>query len=94
MIMQIPPATVGEGDQPSKATKAVMHALRQCFDVRALPVSIRDGVGIAAKLGFQYIWVDALCIVQDDERDIAEQIAQMHSIYASSTLAIAAVRVY
>lgn len=77
------------GDQPGKATKANLHALTKFFDVARLPASIRDGVKIAAKLRFRYIWVDALCIVQDDEEDKGEQIAKMHQIYTSSTLTIA-----
>ncbi|KAF2164469.1 hypothetical protein M409DRAFT_56730 [Zasmidium cellare ATCC 36951] len=78
------------GNYPGKATKANIHALRHFFNAEDLPASIRDGVKMASKLGFHFIWVDALCIVQDDDQDISEQIAQIHKIYTSSTLTIAA----
>ena len=41
-------------------------------------------------LGERYLWVDSLCIIQDDEDDKAIQIAAMDQIYSSSVLTIAA----
>ena len=38
-----------------------------------------------------YIWIDALCIFQDDESDWLEQSSQMHNIYGNSTLTLAPV---
>jgi hypothetical protein len=42
------------------------------------------------QLGIRYIWIDALCIVQDDKSDWAKEVAHMHSVYASSFLTIQA----
>lgn len=34
-----------------------------------LPKTGQDAVFIVRKLGFRYLWVDSLCIIQDDEDD-------------------------
>jgi hypothetical protein len=38
----------------------------------------------------RYIWIDALCIVQDDKQDKDKEIGQMGSIYKDATLTIMA----
>ena len=55
-----------------------------------LPKTIADAVVITRKLGIRYIWIDALCIVQDSEEDLRHEIAYMGDIYANSLLTIAA----
>ena len=42
------------------------------------------------KLGFRYIWIDSLCIIQDDAADWQVEAADMGRIYASAHLTIAA----
>lgn len=42
------------------------------------------------RLGFQYLWIDALCIIQDDVRDWSEQAAEMTKIYRCSTVNVSA----
>lgn len=55
-----------------------------------LPNTMRDAANIAKALGFQYLWIDSLCIVQDDDQDWAEQSVAMTEIYGGSTLNISA----
>jgi hypothetical protein len=45
---------------------------------------------LALKLGFRYIWIDSLCIIQDDADDWEEQSALMSEIYQNAVLTIAA----
>ncbi|KAK0723582.1 heterokaryon incompatibility protein-domain-containing protein, partial [Lasiosphaeria miniovina] len=56
-----------------------------------LPRSLQDAIVVARTLGAPYIWIDALCIVQDDLADWADQAAQMWQIFENSDLTIAAV---
>ncbi|KAH8808019.1 heterokaryon incompatibility protein-domain-containing protein [Xylogone sp. PMI_703] len=50
--------------------------------------TIEDAIRLVSRLGFQYIWVDALCIMQDDPHDISTFIPNMGRIYSSATLTI------
>jgi hypothetical protein len=50
----------------------------------------RDAIEITRRLGFQYLWIDAICIVQDDLADWNRQSAKMFNIYRDSVLTIAA----
>ncbi|KAF1985893.1 HET-domain-containing protein [Aulographum hederae CBS 113979] len=56
----------------------------------ALPLVIRDAMLITEKIGLQYIWIDALCIVQDSPQDKTLQINKMDSIYSGASLTIVA----
>lgn len=60
------------------------------IDHDTLPRTIRDAIVVCRKLGVDYLWVDALCIVQDDEQDRITEIANMGQIYENAFLTIAA----
>ena len=55
-----------------------------------LPRTFRDAIIITRRLGIQYIWIDALCIIQDNPLDWEQESGQMASIYGGSYLTIAA----
>lgn len=50
----------------------------------------RDAVRVTRALGLRHLWIDSLCIIQDDDEDKALQIATMGTIYSNSYLTIAA----
>ncbi len=52
--------------------------------------TIRDAAVVVQMLGERYLWVDALCIVQDHQGDLAAQLALMGQIYARSLVTIVA----
>ncbi|KAK4186990.1 heterokaryon incompatibility protein-domain-containing protein [Podospora australis] len=58
--------------------------------VNILPSAIRDAMTCVKKLGERYLWVDALCIVQDDASRKHQQISQMDVIYSQAYLTIVA----
>ncbi|KAK4445202.1 heterokaryon incompatibility protein-domain-containing protein [Podospora aff. communis PSN243] len=62
------------------------------LDLSKMPQTLQDAVETTRKIGFQRLWVDSLCIVQDDENDKAAQIGDMHKIYASAALTISAAK--
>ena len=57
-----------------------------------LPRTIQDAALVIYQLGIRFIWVDALCIVQDDQKDKRREIFQMPRIYGQATLTIDAAR--
>lgn len=55
------------------------------------PQIYRDAVMMTGYFHVQYLWIDALCIVQDDPCDWEEQAALMNIIYERGILNLAAV---
>lgn len=55
-----------------------------------LPATIHDAVRLCASIGIRYLWVDSMCIVQDDAESKMEQIKAMSSIYANAYLTLVA----
>ncbi|KAI8628780.1 heterokaryon incompatibility protein-domain-containing protein [Xylariaceae sp. FL1651] len=58
----------------------------------SIPKLYQDSIEVARCLGIQYIWIDTLCIVQDDAEDWRRESVQMKSVYGNSYLSIAAVQ--
>jgi heterokaryon incompatibility protein (HET) len=57
-----------------------------------LPRTIQDTIVLTRYLGLQYLWIDCLCIVQDDREDWERESYRMGSVYQNSYLTIAASR--
>jgi hypothetical protein len=55
-----------------------------------LPKSSRHAFLVTFSLGFRFIWIDSLCIVQDDPEDWRAEASMMGSIYKSACCNIAA----
>ncbi|UKZ83615.1 hypothetical protein TrVFT333_011424 [Trichoderma virens FT-333] len=62
----------------------------QGLPISSLPKSIRDAMVLARNLGFQYIWIDSVCIIQDSAEDKVQQLRMMDSIYSRASLTIVA----
>lgn len=54
-----------------------------------MPKSFQDAIEITRGLGIGYLWIDALCIVQDDASDWEREAARMAEVYENATLTIA-----
>ena len=55
-----------------------------------VPQTIIDAINLTGDLGFEYLWVDSLCIVQDDDESKDNFIPNMHLIYGSAWLTMIA----
>ncbi|CAI9634685.1 unnamed protein product [Alternaria burnsii] len=55
-----------------------------------LPKTFADAVRLCARLNLRFLWIDACCIMQDDEDDWKEAAATMAIIYERAHLTIAA----
>lgn len=73
-----------------KATRSNLIELLQEIDEDELPATVQDAVELVRYLGVQYLWVDALCIIQDDTQDWLHESAQMSTVYAQAFLTVSA----
>ena len=79
-----------------KCTKANLDFLRSNASLsqkntgQYLPDTIRRAMKFTLQLGFDLLWVDSLCIIQDDPVHTAAQINNMASIYSNSYLTLCA----
>lgn len=98
-LWQPPPNTISEyaclshcwgGHQPVKATKANLDSLKVDIPWLSLPKTFQDAVSFARSLGLRYLWIDSLCIVQDDSDDWNKEAARMASIYHNSSITLSA----
>ncbi|KAG4436101.1 hypothetical protein IFR05_008421 [Cadophora sp. M221] len=78
------------GPQEIATTIATLPEWKHGIPVDTLPLTLQDAITVTRQLGFRYLWVDALCIIQDDAADKAAEINRMGTIYKNSTLTIAA----
>jgi hypothetical protein len=62
----------------------------RAIKLTSLPRTFHDTIIVARNLGVSYVWIDALCIVQDSKPDWAQESADMSRIYRSSLFTIAA----
>ncbi|KAI1866336.1 uncharacterized protein JN550_007724 [Neoarthrinium moseri] len=75
---------------PLKLTKETLAAFEERIPFLLIPPTFTETINIARSIGIRYIWIDSLCIVQDDPEDWEREAAQMNRIYAGSQLTIAA----
>ncbi|KAH9863744.1 hypothetical protein J1614_009676 [Plenodomus biglobosus] len=53
-----------------------------------LPRTFTDAIEIAEKLSMRYIWIDALCILQDNSDQLVQHMNSMDLIYSAAALTI------
>jgi hypothetical protein len=56
----------------------------------SLPLTFQHAINLTRRLGYRYLWIDALCIIQDDRLEWREEAAKMVDVYFNSDLNIAA----
>lgn len=75
-----------------RTTTENIAALRSEIPWQSLPKTFQNAVTFIRGLGLKWLWIDSLCIVQDDDLDWQQQSAEMASIYRNSYITIAATR--
>ncbi|KAI2629519.1 heterokaryon incompatibility protein-domain-containing protein [Hypoxylon sp. NC1633] len=59
-------------------------------DPDTIPQTILDTIRLVRDIGFRYLWIDSLCILQDDDRDKLRHFPHMDTIYSCASLVIIA----
>ena len=79
-------------DQPHRMTTENLDSYTTFVDPSLIPVTIRDAITVTHKLGLRYLWVDALCIIQNSREDKAREIPKIHSNFRNAFITIVAAK--
>ncbi|KAE8447354.1 hypothetical protein EG329_010912 [Mollisiaceae sp. DMI_Dod_QoI] len=71
-------------------TKSNFDAHLDNIKFETLSQTIQDAILVTRKLRQRYLWVDALCMIQDSEEDKLEQTAALRKIFENSWVSIIA----
>jgi hypothetical protein len=75
---------------PARTTMASIGKISDGIEISSLPSTFQDAILITRKLGYRYLWIDSLCIVQDSSHDWSRESIKMSEIYSNAVLCIAA----
>ena len=73
-----------------KLTLNNRHALRLGVPLTELTRTFQEAIKTTASLGYSFIWVDSLCIIQESPEDWKHESITMRDIYGNSSLTIVA----
>ncbi|KAF4470972.1 hypothetical protein FALBO_2113 [Fusarium albosuccineum] len=64
--------------------------LETSIEITELPQSYKEALDVASRFGIKYIWIDSLCIIQNNVDDWRAEAATMKDVYNNALLTIAA----
>ncbi|KAJ9602675.1 hypothetical protein H2200_012869 [Cladophialophora chaetospira] len=67
-----------------------IDAHKEGINISGLALTFRDAIFVSRELGVQYVWIDSLCIIQDDYQDWLREAPKMGEVYSAAYLTIAA----
>jgi hypothetical protein len=76
--------------QPMTTTTATIQQRKSGIAWHELPKTFQDALCLCSKLKLGYLWIDSLCIIQDDGDDWACEASKMAEVYSNSYITIAA----
>lgn len=56
---------------------------------KKLPRTFQDAAKFTLGLGIHYLWIDSICIIQNDQRDWQQEAGKMYAVYKNSFLTLA-----
>ena len=76
--------------KPAILKKNMLRTMIRGIDWSRLPKTFQDAMVITRRLGFRYLWIDSLCIMQDSLEDWSKESGNMQNVYVNCVLTIAA----
>jgi len=73
-----------------RTTKSNLESHKKEICWSDLSKTFRDAIIMTQDLGIRYLWIDSICILQDDDEDWQIQSSQMASIYSKAQVVLAA----
>lgn len=79
-----------DAETQTKTTTENLERHLERLDFEALSPVLKDAVTTARSLSIPYLWVDSLCILQDDVSDWRRQCSQMNNVYGNARVTLIA----
>jgi hypothetical protein len=76
--------------KPLRPTRDTEKSLRDGFPIDRLPATFQHSIEVSRQMDISYLWINSLCIFQDDLADWHTQAASMREVYAFALCNIAA----
>lgn len=73
-----------------KTTTQTLQSHNKGIPWTSLPLALQEAIVLTRALGFRYLWVDSMCLVQDDAAAKLEESMTMDQIFGNAFLTIAA----
>jgi hypothetical protein len=73
-----------------KLMKSNVQALSSTIPLHSLCKTFQDAVLVTSLLGYKYLWIDSMCIIQDNEDDWRKESALMSEVYSNAVVNLAA----
>ncbi|KAM0324923.1 hypothetical protein ACHAQA_007889 [Verticillium albo-atrum] len=77
------------GSTPVRTTRDTLAAHLEALP-SPLPATFGDAIEVTLALGLRYLWIDSLCIIQDDTDDWRREASHMANIYENAVVTISA----
>ncbi|OIW25942.1 HET-domain-containing protein [Coniochaeta ligniaria NRRL 30616] len=78
------------GNLTGKTTKALLGPHSSGIEISSLCKTFQDSITTARNLGIPYLWIDSLCIIQDDPDDWKREAESMADVFANAWVTLAA----
>lgn len=73
-----------------RTTLENLESRKTVLDWNELSQTFKDAVEVTKAVSVRYLWIDSICIVQDDKKDLTRELSIMGKIYAASYVTLAA----
>jgi hypothetical protein len=75
--------------QQLRLSTARLEAFQKAIPVDELPAIFKEAIRITRHIGYKYLWIDSLCIIQDSSSDWTTEASTMASVYSNAVCNIA-----
>jgi hypothetical protein len=75
---------------PFSTTQQNLRSHVEGMKLTALPRTFQDAIKVTRALGYNYLWIDSLCIIQGKDGDFSEESKRMEDVYSGAYCVLAA----
>ncbi|POS70988.1 heterokaryon incompatibility protein [Diaporthe helianthi] len=76
------------GSKPLSLIKTRLSEFQKQINIADLPNTFKDAITVTHELQLPYLWIDSLCIIQDDTTDWEKEAARMADVYSKAFVVV------